>query len=312
MGISVREKHFPSSSGICEIRYRVWVPEEPRICMQIIHGMAEHIARYEDFAQFLASNGVVVYGMDLIGHGKSIGDGMPYGYFGDANGWDHLIEDNMTMHDLVLKEFPSLPRVLFGHSMGSFLARTYAGRRGTDFDAFIFSGTAGANPAIPIAKLIAKMSIRSGKGKEPNKTLNNLSFGAYNKPFKPARTEFDWLSRNNESVDRYVADPLCGFVFTGYGFYDLFTGLTEISNRNWAQRVPKKPVFLLSGAADPVGANGKGVKQTAGWLKESGHEVCLKLYPEGRHEMLNEINKDEVYRDILLFMESLAASGEVE
>ena len=312
MSVTVREKHFPSSTGVCEIKFRIWIPEEPRICMQIIHGMAEHIDRYDSFARFLAENGVLVYGMDLPGHGKSIREGEPYGYFGEKDGWDHLIQDNIAMHDLVLKDYPSLPRVLFGHSMGSFLARSYAGRRGVDFDAFVFSGTAGGNPAIGIAKLIAKSAIRKGQGKSENHTLNKLGFGSYNKQFKPERTPFDWLSRNNESVDRYVADPLCGFTFTSCAFYDLFCGLSEISSKAWAERVPKKPIFLFSGDSDPVGNNGKGVKQVAKWLQATGHDVCTKLYPGGRHEMLNEINRDEVYRDVLLFLESLAASGEVE
>ncbi len=312
MSIAVRERHFPSATGVCEIKYRIWQPEDPRICMQIIHGMAEHIERYDSFARFLAENGVLVYGMDLAGHGKSIRDGEPYGYFGESNGWDHLIEDNMTMHDLVLRDYPSLPRVLFGHSMGSFLARSYAGRRGTDFDAFIFSGTAGANPAVSIAKFLAKREIKKGKGKEPNDFLNRLGFGAYNKQFKPERTPFDWLSRDPESVDRYVEDPLCGFVFTTCGFYDLFTGLAEVSEGTWAERVPKKPILLFSGDSDPVGNNGKGVKQVNRRLKATGHSTCLKLYPGGRHEMLNEINRQEVYHDVLLFLENLAASGEVE
>lgn len=312
MSVAVREKHFPSSTGICEIRYRVWVPDEPRICLQIIHGMAEHIARYDAFANFLAENGVVVYGMDLAGHGKSVKDGEPLGYFGETDGWDHLIADNMTMHDMVLKDYPSLPRVMLGHSMGSFLARAYAGRRGSDFDAFIFSGTAGGNPALPIAKFLAKRAVKKGRGKEPNEQLNTLGFGSYNKQFRPNRTEFDWLSRNDASVDQYVADPLCGFVFTSCAFYDLFTGLGEISSKTWAERVPNRQIMLFSGDQDPVGSNGKGVKQVAKWLTATGHSPCVKLYPGGRHEMLNEINREEVYRDVLLFLEALAASGEVE
>lgn len=312
MGIVVREKHFPSATGICEIKFKIWQPEEPRICLQIIHGMAEHIARYDAFARFLAENGVLVYGMDLAGHGKSIREGEPYGFFGEKDGWDHLIADNITMHDMVLKDYPALPRVLFGHSMGSFLARTYAGRRGQDFNAFIFSGTAGSNPAISIAKAIAKSAIRKGNGKQENHTLNKLGFGSYNKQFKPQRTPFDWLSRDNASVDRYIEDPLCGFVFTSCGFYDLFSGLSEISARTWAERVPNKPILLFSGTQDPVGNNGKGVRQVYRRLKKNGHEPCLKLYEGGRHEMLNEINRDEVYRDVLLFLESVAASGELE
>ena len=312
MGIVVKEKHFPSSTGVCEVSYRIWAPEEPRACVQIIHGMAEHIDRYHDFATFLANNGFLVYGMDLPGHGKSIGKDQPYGYFGESNGWDHLIEDNKTMHDTVMKEYPSVACILFGHSMGSFLARTYAGRMGVDFDAFIFSGTAGANPALPIAKMIARSAIKKGKGKVANESLNQLSFGSYNKKFKDARTEFDWLSRDTASVDKYVEDPLCGFCFTSYAFYDLFTGLGEVSNLNWAKRVPNRPIFLMSGSFDPVGGMGKGVKQVNQWLVKSGHNVTMKLYPQGRHEMLNETNRSEVYGDVLLFLETVCAAGETK
>ncbi len=312
MGIVVKDKRFPSSTGICDVRYRIWAPEEPHACAQIIHGMAEHIERYHDFATFLAENNILVFGMDLPGHGKSIADGQPKGYFGDQNGWDHLIQDNKTMHDLVLADYPSVARILFGHSMGSFLARTYAGRMGVDFDAFVFSGTAGANPALPVAKMIAKSAIKKGKGKQPNEQLNALSFAAYNKKFKPARTECDWLSRDTANVDRYVADPLCGFVFTSNAFFDLFTGLQEVSNLNWAKRVPNRPIFLMSGSNDPVGNMGKGVKQVEKWLLKSGHNVTTKLYPEGRHEMLNETNRSEVYNDVLLFIETVCASGELQ
>jgi len=311
MGIVVRDKKFPSSTGICDVRYRIWAPDEPRACVQLIHGMAEHIERYHDFAMFLAENGILVFGMDLPGHGKSVGADQPLGYFGDHNGWDHLIEDNKTLHDLVMKDHPSLACILFGHSMGSFLARTYAGRFGVDFDAFVFSGTAGANPALPIAKMIARSAIKKGRGNLPNEQLNTLSFGAYNKKFKNPRTEYDWLSRDDASVDRYVADPLCGFVFTSCAFYDLFTGLSEISDLNWAKRVPNRPVFLMSGSDDPVGGMGKGVKQVAKWLEKSGHTVSLKLYPGGRHEMLNELNKKDVYGDVLLFIETVSAGGEL-
>ena len=312
MGIVVRDKKFPSSTGICDVRYRIWAPDDPRACVQIIHGMAEHIERYHDFAMFLADNGFLVYAMDLPGHGKSIGPDQPKGYFGEKNGWDNLIKDNKTLHDMIMKDHPSLACILFGHSMGSFLARTYAGRMGVDFDAFVFSGTAGANPALPIAKMLAKRAIKKGDGKKPNETLNKLSFGAYNKKFKDPRTVYDWLSRDTAVVDRYAEDPLCGFTFTSCAFFDLFTGLSEVSDLNWAKRVPNRPIFLMSGANDPVGNMGKGVKQVNQWLLKSGHKVTMKLYPEGRHEMLNETNRKEVYNDVLLFLETVCAIGEKE
>ena len=312
MGIVVRDKKFPSATGICDIRYRIWTPDEPRACVQIIHDMADHIERYHQFAMFLAENGFLVFGMDLPGHGKSIGKDQPKGYFGDQNGWDNLIKDNKTMHDAVMKDHPSMACILFGHSMGSFLARAYAGRMGVDFDAFIFSGTAGSSPMVPVQKMIAKSAIKKGKGKLPNEKLNKLVFGAYNKKFRDPRTEFDWLSRDTASVDRYLEDPLCGFIFTSCGFYDLFTGLSEVSNLNWAKRVPNRPIFLLSGSNDPVGNMGKGVKQVNQWLLKSNHTITMKLYPEGRHEMLNETNRKEVYGDVLLFIEMICAAGEQE
>lgn len=312
MATVIRDKRFPSATGICDIRYRVWIPDEPRACMQIMHGMAEHIDRYQDFAAFLADNGILVCAMDDPGHGKSVAEGQPLGYFGEQNGWDNLIKDNQTLHALIKADYPALPFILFGHSMGSFLARTYAGRLGHEFDGFIFSGTAGANPALGVAKMLAKSSIIKGHGKEPNAKLDALSFGSYNKKIKPSRTPFDWLSRDEENVDKYIADPLCGFVFTSYGFLDLFTGLSEISDMNWARRVPKRPILLIAGDHDPVGGMGKGVRQVEGWLKKSGHKPVLKLYAGARHEVLNETNRTEVYQDVLLFIETVCATGEFE
>ena len=311
MSLTVRDKRFPSATGVCDIAARVWIPDEIRGAVQIMHGMAEYLDRYTDFAAFLAQNGYLVYGLDMAGHGKSHRTNEPYGYFGETDGWDKLIADMKTLHDLVMKDYPAIPAVLLGHSMGSFLARSYAARHGEDFQGFIFSGTAGKNPLLPVAKLIIKSELKKGKAHEPNEKLDKLSFGSHNKQFKPARTAFDWLSRDEASVDRYVADPLCGFPFTTLGFRDLMTGLGEISEKSWAAKVPNQPILLLSGANDPVGGNGAGVKQVYHALTASGHkDVCLKLYEGGRHEMLNETNKDEVYRDLLLFLETVCAMGE--
>jgi alpha-beta hydrolase superfamily lysophospholipase len=176
MKFTQREKRFPSATGLCDIRYRMWVPEEPRAAVQITHGMAEHIDRYDEFASFLAENGVLAYGNDIAGHGKSIAPGMPKGYFGEKNGWDAIVQDMRTMRDLVKNDYPGIPFILFGHSMGSFLARTYAGRDGADFDAFIFSGTAGSNPVLGIAKLIATESKKPRQG--ASVTLFNYEFGS--------------------------------------------------------------------------------------------------------------------------------------
>ncbi len=312
MKVNLRQKRFPSATGVCDIRYRMWIPEEPRAALQITHGMAEHIDRYEDFAVFLAQNGVLVYGHDLASHGQSIREGEPRGWFGEKNGWDALIQDMRTLRDTVKSEFPMLPYILMGHSMGSFLARSYAGRDGADFDAFIFSGTAGKNPVLGIGKLLARREINKTGGKLPSMTLYNMSFGSYNKAFRPNRTANDWLSRDEAQVDKYCVDEACGYPFTASAMLDLFDGLGEVSGRHWAASVPDRPILLLSGALDPVGGAGKGVKQVAGWLKKNGHGVELKLYEGGRHEMLNELNRDEVFRDILLFIDTVEAMGEAE
>ena len=139
-----------------------------------------------------------------------------------------------------------------------------------------------------------------------------MSFGSYNNAFKPNRTVNDWLSRDEAKVDAYVADENCGFPFTAHAMYDVFTGLTEISNEKWAKRVPNKPILIFSGAMDPVGGKGKGVKQVHGWLTKTGHDAELKLYEGGRHEMLNEINRKDVYGDVLLFINAVEAMGEMK
>lgn len=311
MKVTVKDRRIPSATGLGTTRYRLWIPEDPCAAVQITHGMAEHVERYDAFARYLAAQGVLVYGQDHAGHGKSTPDAAR-GFFGVENGWDALLQDMRTLLDLTRRDYPAIPYVLFGHSMGSFLARAYAGRDGGDFEAFIFCGTAGRNPMLGLAKWLARREIRRHGPDQPSELLNRLSFGAYNKAVGGSRTAFDWLSRDAAVVDRYVADEGCGFVFTAAGMRDLFDGLSEISSAQWAARVPDKPILLISGACDPVGGRGgKGVKQVAGWLRQTGHTVECKLYPEARHEVLNELNREEVYGDIALFLETVETMGEL-
>ena len=300
-----RMNHFDieSATGLSKLNIKIWEPKcEPWAVMQIVHGMAEHIDRYDEFAGFFADNGIIVVGADIASHGKSRAEGGVKGYFGENDGWGSLIEDIRSIHNNITTVYDKLPCVLFGHSMGSFLTMTYASRFGNDMDGFILSGVAGSNPAIPIAKLIAKHEIKKNGATTPSNLLNSLSFGSYNKAFRPNRTDFDWLSTNEDSVDAYVKDDECGYVFTAGGFRDLFNGLSEISSARWAEKVAKKPIMIVSGDKDPVGANGKGPKQVASWLMETGHDVTLKLYEGMRHEVHNEIGRETVYMDILSFM----------
>ncbi len=300
--MKTQEFRYASATNLGECFSMLWLPDtRPRAVVQIAHGMAEHIGRYAPFAEYLCENGFAVAANDHAGHGQSA-DLAVKGYFGEQNGWSSVVADMKALHDHAAVLMPGIPYILFGHSMGSFLARSYAARYPQDISALILSGTAGKNPAAGIGSLVAIREKKRNGVKKPSEQLNNLSFGSYSKPFLPSRTMFDWLSRDKEQVDRYIEDPLCGFVFTAEGFFDLLSGIREISSASWAKKVPNVPIYLFSGEKDPVGNNGKGVKQVAKWLKDTGHTVTLKLYPEGRHEMLNEINRTEVYQDVLRFL----------
>lgn len=302
----VRDFTFPSATGTCDIFCRLWIPEKVRCVVQIAHGMAEHIGRYDDFAKFLNDNGVLVAANDHAGHGKSVKDSNGLGSFAPENGWSLVLEDMRALYKAVKQNYPDVPYILMGHSMGSFLARTFASRKMADVEAYIFSGTAGRNPAIGVARIIAKREIKKYGRMRPSRMLMDLSFGSYNKRFKPQRTGYEWLSRDTKTADLYSEDPLCGFDFTAGAFSDLFDGLSEIGAKEWAAAVPDVPVLLISGAEDPVGGFGKGVREVYADLRSTGHDVSMKLYEGGRHEMLNETNKDEVYRDILAFIDGAA------
>ena len=300
---SMEELFFPSATKECDIYAKIWKPfGGVRCVLQFAHGMAEHIQRYDGFAHFLNQYGIVFAANDHAGHGKSLADPQHKGFFCGNNGWSAAVEDLRTFHKKLAEAFPDCPHFHMGHSMGSFLARTYAARYHDGFSGFVFCGTAGKNPAIKLGTLVAKGEIRRNGPMQPSKRLEKLGFGTYNKQFSPRRTDFDWLSRDMAQVDRYVADPLCGFTFTAEGMLDIFNGLSEISSTKWAVKVPTVPILLISGDQDPVGANGKGVRQVHDWLVKTGHTVTMHLYPQGRHEILNETNQQEVYQDVLAFI----------
>ena len=297
---------YPSATKLCDIAAYKWLPEgEPKAAIQIVHGMAEHARRYDDIARYFTSLGYAVYAEDHAGHGESVNGKGKKGYFAPENGWSLVIADIMTLHDIVKSECPGVPMVLYGHSMGSFLARTCASRHPDEFDAFIFSGTAGRNPVLAIAKAIAKAHIKKTGGAEPDEKLNGLAFGAYAKKTPSPRTPFDWLTHDEKIVDEYVADEFCGFTFTSAAFRDLFDGLGEISGKAWAEKVRNVPICLVAGKEDPVGSYGKGVVEVCENLKKTGHtKVVLQLYENGRHEMHNELNREEVYHGLAAFLKS--------
>ena len=299
---------FKTSDGIQVFTYR-WLPDEKssvRGAVQIAHGMAEHAARYERFAEVLTEAGYAVYANDHRGHGRTAGTQENAGYFADENGWQKVVGDMHTLTGIIKKENSQKPFFLFGHSMGSFLSRHYAMLYGNELSGLVLSGT-GGDPGIigKIGLLIAKMDAKLHGRKAKSKIMNKLSFGAFNNAFKPNRTEYDWLSRDNAEVDKYINDPFCGGIFTAGFFCDMLGGISYINRKENIERIPRSlPVYLFSGAKDPVGANTKGVTQVFNSLRTAGvGDVILKFYQEGRHETLNEINRDEVFRDVMTWLD---------
>ena len=313
MSITQKERRFPSATGLCDIVYRQWIPEEVRGALVLVHGMSEDIARYDAFAKYLAENGFLVSGLDLPSHGKSWKEGMPRGYFGTEDGWGKMLLDIRTLCATVRRENPQVSVTLYGHSMGSLLSADYVSRYTNDFDAVVLSSTSGPNRLSTIGRFIANREIKAGRGMEPSPKLDKLCFGNYNRKMPHPKTDFDWLNRDEEAVRAYIEDPVYGFPFTAYGYVDLMTGLGHVANAKWAAKVPDLPILIISGEMDPVGGMGKGVRKVSRYLQNSGHtRVTFKLYPGARHEILNEINRQEVVGDVLLFLEAVAAGGEHE
>lgn len=304
------ESSFRSKDGVHNCHVSLWRPEgAPRAVVQIVHGVAEHMGRYDHFARYLADHGFAVCGEDHLGHGKTVDDGK-YGYFGRKDGWTLVSADVRRLRVLMGERFPGAPYFLLGHSMGSFLARTYLCAYPGTVDGCILSGTGQEKPALVAAGRAAARAVCALRGPEAvSPLLNKLSLGAYNDQFKPTRTTADWICRDEAVVDAYLKDPFCTFLPTAGMFRDMMEGLQYISDEDaLSQMDPSTPVYLFSGDRDPVGANGEGVKRVYGFFKDHGTaDLTMKLYPGGRHEMLNEIDKGEVYADVLAWLEKRSA-----
>ena len=303
-----KDFYFNSSTGKNKIHARMCVPDaEPRAIVQIIHGIAEYIDRYDEFMSFLADNGIIAVGTDHLGHGKSIESEEQTGFFAYDNGWDYVVRDEEVLRLAMHENYPELPIIVFGHSMGSFMARTLLIRYPDAFNAAIISGTGNQGAALVNGGLFMGNLVTGLKGAHHySKFLNNLAFGSYNKIYDNPKTEYDWLSRDEANVQKYIDDPLCGFIPSCSLFRDMMTGVKFITNKKNLTAMNKDmPVYFMSGDMDPVGECGKGVQKAYNNYLEAGmKDVSIKLYPGGRHEMLNEINKDEVYTDILAWLDS--------
>ena len=297
-----------SGDGKTQLRVRKCVPESgPRAVVQIAHGIAEHVGRYDDFAAFLAKNGFAVVGNDHLGHGMSAKSKEELGFFAEKDGWETVVGDMRKVYERFSAEYPGLPYFLFGHSMGSFLSRTYLIKYPDGLAGAILSGT-GQQPGIIVyaGRGMGRREIKKHGPRYKSPLLNAMAFGSYNQRFEPKRTVSDWLSRDPGAVDKFRSDPLCGFVPSAALFTDMMNGIGFNQKRENLSKMKKDlPVYFMSGDADPVGAYGKGVKKAFESFRKAGMtDVSLRLYPEGRHEMLNELNRNEVFQDILNWLNS--------
>jgi len=277
--------------------------------VQLAHGVAEYARRYEPFARYLCDNGFVVVANDHLGHGRSVVENCPMVYLGDEDGWTHAVDDMEQLHQRTARVFPGKPYFLFGHSMGSFLARTHLIRYPGALDGCVLCGTGHMSaPIIAGGKLIADKEIKRLGRKAYSVKADQLAFGAYNKRFAPNRTAFDWLSTNEANVDSYIADPLCGGKTTLGLFRDMLGGLGFITSQSNMGKMDKDlPVLFIAGDQDPVGDMGKGVQKACDFFKKAGlRDVNIKLYHGLRHEILNETTRQYVYRDVLDWLDARA------
>ena len=302
----MRTDFYYDSLGGSKIHACHWIPAgEIKAVVQIVHGIAEYVERYDDFAEFLNNHGILVVAEDHMGHGKSICEATPIGCF--AGGWQTAVKDTYRLLKRTMEEFPGVPYILFGHSMGSFMARTILARHpNSGIAGAIICGTAWMpNGVIGAGKAVANMICKKNGEQNPSALLQKMMFGSYSKKVEHPRTDCDWLTRDNKIVDAYEADPLCGFVPSAGLVRDMMEGLQYIQNPQSLQAMRKDlPVYFIAGGDDPVGGYGEGVQRTAAEFKKHGMEhIDVKIYPLCRHEIHNEINKAEVYSDVLNWIE---------
>jgi alpha-beta hydrolase superfamily lysophospholipase len=294
---------FPSVKGV-PLQARRWIPDgKIRGIIQIVHGMAEHIDRYDHVACALNDAGFLVTGHNHLGHGQS---SSLHGFFGAQNGWQALIDDVHSLRTITEKAYPDIPYFLLGHSMGSFVVRCYLTEHADGLAGAVISGTGYYQPPVVRAGLaLSNLLCSLGYAKKESPIIDRIAFSSSNKPFAPNRTPFDWLTRDKTEVDKYISDPECGFLFTASGYRDLFRGLMRLTRTEDLKRIPSSlPVLFISGERDPIGAMGNGVRKVSqDFINAKIRNITVHLYPECRHELFNELNRQEVFGDLIDWLE---------
>lgn len=293
---AVKRDTLSLSADGAAIHVHVWTPEaQARGFVQILHGLAEHSARYEGLAAALCEAGFAAIAHDHRGHGKTAASADELGFFAEREGWKKVVGDVARVRGYARERFPGVPWALFAHSMGTVVGMHDLATSGEAPTGVVLSGATGkVGPLLTIGRGLIRVELRRLGPRGRSKLLNATAFGAYNRAFRPNRTEFDWLSRDNAQVDAYVADPFCGFVSTAQLWSDFVAAQAELQTKAFLARLPRVPYFMFCGDRDPVSAKGRQVRAIVEMMRGVGLAVDLHLWPGGRHEMLNETNRDEV------------------
>lgn len=302
------EFYFPSKDGNTEIHSIEWKPEKQvKAVLQICHGMMEYIGRYDEFAQFLCDRGYYVVGNDHLGHGKSVQDKSQYGFFSEKYGNVCVLGDIHTLRQRTMKKYPDVPYFILGHSMGSSLLRQYIQMYGNGLAGVVLMGTVAdhGKAALVFGSRLCRMMAFFRGWHYRSRLVDNLALGSFNKKFKPARTQADWVTSDYEHLEKYASDPLCTFRFTVNAHYNMFLGMMSSQRKESVYMIPKNlPVLFVSGAEDPVGDFGKGVRKIYEKYRAAGiQDAALRLYTGDRHEILNETDRQQVYEDLLEWLE---------
>ncbi len=300
----MREREFflPSSDGTHQLRCMEWIPDGTiKVVLQITHGMVEHIERYREFCVWMAERGIAVIGHDHLGHGKSVSNREEFGYFGSKDGMTYVVKDIRRVTVYCKKKYPDHKLILLGHSMGSFLARKYLSVYKDGPDGFILMGTGAPSEALVSAGSLLAGVMRKLKGEMyRSPLLYKLSLGNYNAKFKPVKTPYDWLTRDESLSKDFGEDEACQFIFTTAAYQDFFRLILGVSKAEIAGHArTDAPILIISGDNDPVGDGGKGVRKVYERLHKAGIDrLEMVLYEGARHEILHEINRREVFEDL--------------
>lgn len=302
-----REFYYASKDERTQIHAIEWVPEgKVKAVLQMCHGMVEYIDRYHDFAEYLCANGYYVVGHDHLGHGKSISSSDKLGFFHETNGNEYVIGDIHELRIRTEQKYPHVPYFIMGHSMGSFLVRQYIGFYGAGIAGAIIMGTGDQpNVILHMGKAVCRLEAMLHGWKHRSHLVDGMAVGAYNKRFEKETDGSNWLSRNPENVKNYRNDLLCGYMFTVNAYYHMFSGMLKMNMQEKAGRIPKGlSVVFVAGKEDPVGNFGKGVKAVYKRYKENGiQDVKIRLYEEDRHEILQELDREQVFQDLFMWLE---------